>query len=137
MARWQSSLTVSTLALRILFTWQCAVCGFLLYLIYQGNHIYISLLFLILVSIECRLAANALRAQVGHIQIDERHDWIWRGKIWRLQGKPCLFSWGVLVKLNHQQQQLTRLWLIQDKMSESEWRQLRRYLQWDYRKSSH
>lgn len=132
MARWQSSLIVSSLALRILFAWQCAVCGFLLYPIYQGNDISICLL-LLLVSIECRLAANALRAQVGDIQIDERHDWRWRNKLWRLQGKPCLFSWGVLVQLSHQQQR-TRLWLMQDKMSESEWRQLRRYLQWDYPK---
>lgn len=133
MVLWKSKLDVSCLSLKILLTWQYFLYSFLLYHVALGNGTYINLLLGVLVTLECRSAAKALRAQVGDIQIDEKHNWIWHNKIWRLQGQPFLFGWGGQIILIHPQQRI-RFWLMQDKMSESEWRQLRCYLNWHYPK---
>lgn len=131
MAFWQSKLAVSSLALRVLFAWQCFLCSFLLYHVVQGSSPCISLLFSLFVILECRCAAKKLKDQVGDIQINERHEWIWHNKTWRLRGRPILCYWGVLITLTINQHR-TRFWLMQDKMSQSEWRHLQRYLYWHY-----
>jgi len=123
--RWQCDLRASRSARALNVTLSLLCSGLLLALEWPDAWAWSKAPVLVLLLAECWRNERRLVQRVGHLVLDVKGNWLWRGVRWRAERKADWLPYGVLLVLRNQQGKRWRLWLMHDNLPPGEWRTLR------------
>ncbi len=128
MALWHSDLRVSWRAQWISLLLHGVVILALLLAPWPASYTVVWMLLVTLAVFECVRSQRRIRSREGDIALLEGRQMQWRRQQWQIHGRPWITRQAMLLTLRSAKGAQEKLWLLNDSMSEDEWRQLRQQL---------